>query len=514
MIRPFLLALVVGVPAFAQSEEPPLPLGLESPKTKTQDPEPALPEGLGEPQEPELPPGLGGSQDPELPPGLGEQEPGLPEGLETQEPELPPGLSNESAQTTPDDDETDIPDWLSFTGFLEGRAGVRTQRDPYQDDFTLGEARFHLQSEANFDALVARLTTDLLFDPVFDHHTPKLEEGRGFFDLREAYVSFTPVDFLDVKAGRQILTWGTGDLVFLNDLFPKDWQSFLLGRHVEYLKAPSDAIKTSIWFDADTGLELVTVPRFDADRYISGERVSFFNPALGRRSGENAAIRVDQPDHWIDDAELHARLSTTLDGVELAAYAYRGFWKSPAGISPNTGKFTFPDLDVYGASVRAPLASGVANAEFAWYDSVDDRSGQDPFVRNSEWRFLLGYERDVPEIANDLTLSAQYYVEWMMDHGAYRRSNPTFLPEQDEVRHVVTTRITKRLDDQRLTLSLFTFYSPSDGDAYLRPYASYKIDDQWSVEAGANVFFGLADHTFYNQFALNSNVYFAVRMSF
>ncbi|MFW6031595.1 MAG: hypothetical protein ACOC9T_03300, partial [Myxococcota bacterium] len=32
---------------------------------------------------------------------------------------------------------------------------------------------------------------------------------------------------------------GTGDLVFLNDLFPKDWRSFLLGRDLDYLKAPS-----------------------------------------------------------------------------------------------------------------------------------------------------------------------------------------------------------------------------------------------------------------------------------
>ena len=34
----------------------------------------------------------------------------------------------------------------------------------------------------------------------------------------------------DVKIGQQVLTWGTGDYVFLNDLFPKDYPSFFAGR--------------------------------------------------------------------------------------------------------------------------------------------------------------------------------------------------------------------------------------------------------------------------------------------
>ncbi len=72
-----------------------------------------------------------------------------------------------------------------------------------------------------------------------------LDSGDGAFDLREASLVFSPSADTDVKVGRQILTWGTGDLVFINDLFPKDWVSFFIGRDVEYLKAPSDALKVS-----------------------------------------------------------------------------------------------------------------------------------------------------------------------------------------------------------------------------------------------------------------------------
>ena len=41
-------------------------------------------------------------------------------------------------------------------------------------------------------------------------------------DLRMASLTFSPADWMDVRVGRQVLTWGTGDLLFLNDLFGDD----------------------------------------------------------------------------------------------------------------------------------------------------------------------------------------------------------------------------------------------------------------------------------------------------
>ena len=65
--------------------------------------------------------------------------------------------------------------------------------------------------------------------------------------------------------------------------------------------------------------------------------------------------------------------------------------------------------------------SGIGNIELGYYDSTDDRSGDDPLVRNSEYRFLVGYER---EIARELTMGVQYYVEQMQDYRRYKRNLP------------------------------------------------------------------------------------------
>ena len=61
---------------------------------------------------------------------------------------------------------------------------------------------------------------------------------------------------------------------------------------------------------------------------------------------------------------------------------------------------------------------------------------------------------------------------------------------------------------------LLTFCSPRDSDAYLRPRVSYKVDDHWRAQVGGNVFPGAERHTFFGQFANNTNIYAALRYGF
>ena len=198
---------------------------------------------------------------------------------------------------------------------------------------------------------------------------------------------------------------------------PKDWGAFLIGRDIEYLKAPSDAAKFSL-FNPLANLDLIYTPRFDADRYIDGSRASYFNTTLGQTAGTNAVIRTRRPNNWFQDDEIALRLYRNLGAYELALYGYRGFWKSPGGMAPTTGRAIFPDLTVYGASIRGPLAGGITNAEWGYYNSKDDTDGKDPMINNSEQRLLIGHEH---ELVTDLTLGVQYYLKRMDDYGNYRQ---------------------------------------------------------------------------------------------
>lgn len=475
-------AALLALPALA--EEPSLPMGLGGP----------APDAASS-SEPALPAGLGGSAEPALPDGLGDS-------MTTKEAEEDYWADNEPVH------DAFLP--FGLAGFIEARGGVRIHDQDFEKRASIGETRLQLQAEKFWDDVSARVTSDFIADPVADRWAIDLDNGDGWIDLREAFVSWRATDFMDIKAGRQILTWGTGDLVFLNDLFPKDFDSFFIGRDEEYLKAPSDSIKTSL-FSGFANFDVVYTPNFDADRYADGARISTYDPFSSRQTATYNTLQVDPRGDWFSEDEWAARLYKNIGAYEGALYGYDGYWKNPQGLDVVNGRTTFPRLSVYGASIRGPVASGIGNLETAYYDSRDDNEGTDPYTPNDQFRFLVGYEQ---EIATELTGSFQYNLERTLDYDALKRNAPTGSPVPDENRHVVTLRLTQLLMNQDLTLSVFNFWSPSDGDGYARPKVNYKINDQWTAEAGGNVFYGDRRNTFFGQLEDNTNVYMSLRYSF
>ena len=384
---------------------------------------------------------------------------------------------------------------LPFHGFLEVAVGARVVSDDHaDDDLLLEEARFQFDflRDGEYGSLTFR--ADLLHDGV---------TGDSEIDVREANVLLTPLDTVDCKLGRQVLTWGTGDLIFLNDLFPKDWQSFFIGRDDEYLKKPSDAVRAT-WFGDWLSADLAWLPVFEPDGYISGERISFWGGSGPVGPADPfTPIPTETPDKTLGNSSLAGRVYATLTGWETALYGYRGHYGQPKGFDGTTNTFTFPRLETWGASTRGTLLGGVANAEVAWYRSLDDKGGDDPTIANSEFRALVGFSHEL--VANQ-NLGMQAYLERALQAPAPGFTDPN--------RWWLTARYTGMFLQQNLICSLFAFYSPSEDDAYLRPKATYKLSDEIQLTAGANWFIGAHPDTFFGQFEDNTNLYARVRYSF
>jgi hypothetical protein len=394
-----------------------------------------------------------------------------------------------------DDAWEEEPAGLVWSGFLELAGGARLDGDE-PSRATLGELRGRAETQWITERLTTSFKLDLAHDAVLDDSS---------LELRELAVRLPLGTAMDVKAGRQVLTWGTGDLLFLNDLFPKDFESFFAGRDDEYLKAPSNALRITAyhdWLNAD----LVWTPEFEPDVYLDGERFSFFNPATGAIEAPDPPLSSDRPD-GLESSELALRLFKRIAATEYALYAYRGYFKQPTAVN-DQGRATFAPLHALGASVRTTLGSGLVNGEVAYYDSRDDRTGDDPRIPNSQARWLVGYER---ELVTNLTGGVQYYGERIADYRALRATAPGRDTLVDKWRSLVTVRLTYRAMRDNLTLGLFTFYSPSDRDYHLRPNVSYRVSDRWHFSGGANLFGGKQAHTFFGQLEDNGNVYVRLR---
>jgi len=390
---------------------------------------------------------------------------------------------------------------LNLHGFIQGNYGINTaSANPDGRDAKLTEERVQLKLEADQGPFSFFLKTDLAWDHLDDQENLELREGT----LDYAASSW------DLKLGRQMVTWGLGDLVFINDVFPKDYEAFFAGRPLEYLKKGVDGIKIGL-YPGFASFEVIALPRFTANHFPDAKRFWQFDPLPGVSNRQTV-----EPSSSLENTEVAVRAYRDLAGFDLSLYGYRGFFRQPAmqlddPAPPTRLTLWYPRLAVYGASLQGSALDGVVSLEGGYYDSRDDRAGNDPLIPNSQARFLLGYQRQFWE---DFTVGLQYYGERMLDYGDYAATLPFGMPAEKRLHHLVSVRLTQLLRHQTVKLSLFAFRGLSSADYLINPEVKYNLTDQLWLAVGANFFGGGEPWTQFGQLDRNDSIYFQTRYEF
>ena len=395
---------------------------------------------------------------------------------------------------------------LALRGFLQTNYSVRIADDnpqgAKQGNLIWGEERVQLKS--SFYPSKSRIG----FFVKSDFYHDWVEENWAL-DFREGYLDFAD-DRFGLRVGRQIFTWGVGDLLFINDTFPKDWEAFYSGRPLEYLKLGVDSIRLDVYSDV-VSIEAIAIPFFESDNLPSSGRFHFFDPypTIVNRD-------TDKPDTTFNNIEYALRLYRYIGDFDVSVYGYKGFFRAPgmkadSFSSPSTISHFYPELAVYGLSLQRGALGGVVSAEFGYYDSRDDRNGNDPGIDNSQSRFLAGYQKAFP---NDFTVGIQYYGELMHKYSQYKNNLPSAFAKRTQLHQYITLRLTKLLKYQTLKFSLFSFYSPDDDEFLIMPEVSYNFTDNLQGILGANIFDGSRTNTALGQHDKNDNIYVTVRYSF
>ena len=397
-------------------------------------------------------------------------------------------------------------------GFLASDFGVKLGNDQTKrDEFNLLEQRLQLKTTIYpeytefLENSMAELNvkTDFTVDEYFN--------GRTDLEMRELNLGLSLADWMDAKIGRQVFTWGTGDYLFVNDLFPKDYVSFYVGREDEYLKKPSDGAKVSLYSDK-ANLDLVVIPFFEPNTIFNGQRLSFFDSFQRGIAGIKSNRTITEPNQNLDNIEYAVRVYKNVNGYEAALYLFRGYYKMPRGyLNEFNRELFYPRLDAYGASIRGAVFGGIGYAETAFYNSPQDDKGNNRLIENPMFKYLMGYEKDM---GNDFKVGAQYQYEHILEYTNYRNALLARDYFWDEYRHLTTLRLTKLYKNQTVYASLFLFFSPSDLDGYVRPSITYNMTDSLKLILGANLIWGEDVHTEIGQMDQNDSIYTRVRYSF
>ena len=399
------------------------------------------------------------------------------------------GLSSSVIAQSDDWDDWAEESATQWSGYVEGAYSTRFDRDPLFDE-RASRAELKGQIEVSHDLEHAQLSAKL------DVHADGIEDGL-WFDLREGMLSLPVGPRGNARIGRQVLSWGTGDLLFINDRFPKDFEAPLAGGEDLYFKAPSNSLRLDWRFDA-LSVDLAWTPRFTPDRYIDGQRLGFFDARSGERVGGRDLIEAIDP----RGSEWGLRLHRRHEGVEYALYAYRGFDKQPLGADAQ-GRPSHLRRDSAGFSLRGPVLGGIASFETGREWSGADLSEVTARVPHKS-AAMAAFEK---EWRPKLTIGLQLYAE-------RHDSEPgNASPLNGESRRLVSLRITRQALRDRLNLSAIVFHSPDQHDRWLRLTASHRLSDQWLLGASANAFGGPVQR-FFGQLEEDSNAGFWVRRQF
>ncbi|MCP5048167.1 MAG: hypothetical protein GY940_13430 [bacterium] len=415
-------------------------------------------------------------------------------------------------------EETGLFKGIEFNGFGEFEQGINiTGKGPLREGdeadrvhWMLANRRFRIKTSKTGDKGGVYVKIDFIRDEVID---------KTYIDIRELRLQYKLFSWMDVSVGRQVATWGVADMLFINDLFPKNWVANFQGRDNESLKDSSTSLRLTSYF-SDWTFDVVYHPKFSPDTTPTGCYFSVYDPNSGMLIGNPGSCGVDNPSEKISNNFKHGELAMSLKrrfgSQEVSLYGYIGSYKNPRSVEVDSeGFFTpyYPDLTVIGASSEGQIGPGIFTAELGYYYSREDRDGNDPLIENSMFKYLLGYRVDV---SANLGFGVQWYRERMMDYDAYEESVGFGMFRKKEAHNTFTFRLTYKAQQETLWLNLFSYMRPEDKDSFTRLDITKRLDDHFAITAGINIFTGKENYE-NREFGMlrhDSNVYIRFKYNF
>lgn len=412
---------------------------------------------------------------------------------------------------------------LEISGFIEVEHGGHVGQVGVQNRNTVMENQ-RIQLKTSGDSKFGKyyLKVDFANDGVEDQQQVKLQEAR--------WVT-SPLEWIDLSIGNQVSTWGVADMLYINDLFPKNWVANFLGRETETLKTSSNSLRVTSYFGMSSGIDLVYHPEFSPDITPTGCRFAVYDPntdALIKNTdscGENFSSlqALDQ----YKQGELASRWFYKTGSHEIAFYTYSGYFKNPKGLQwvDSNGEATqntqynqqlgyqsrmayYPKLHVYGISAEGQMGAGIYSFESGYYNSMEDQDGDNPMIENSFWKVLAGYRLD---FSASLTVGVQWYAEVMEKYSAYEdglinmlvaggataasaKEQDTYKYRKEKIQNTYTLRLTYKAMQERLWINFFGYQRPEDRDAFYKLDTKYQMDNNLYLIAGLNIFEGSKDY--------------------
>ena len=356
-------------------------------------------------------------------------------------------------------------------------------------------------------------TSDNRFDRADNYarfNGPAYEDKNHRFELLEAYGDMWVGD-TSVRVGKQQVVWGQVDgLKVLDVVNPQNYREFNLP-DFEDSRIPTWMLNVQHPVGEDATLQFLVIPDLTFNELAdSGSQFSITSPELAPQPVSGVPINLLDTQRPKDEFETGVRWSAFIDGWDVTANYFHFYQDTPVVYRDLVGTTifvtpTYEKSQLVGFSANTVVNNWVWKMEAGLTKDnyfIRDDLNQSGIQKSDEFASVFAF--DYHGFSN-LMVSYQLFFSQILDYDA------AVIRKESSVKHTLLFK--KDVWNETLNLSLFTLFNADYKDGQARLKASYQVNDYWSVNAGADHFFGDREGPF-GQFKESSRVYLGWQVAF
>lgn len=331
----------------------------------------------------------------------------------------------------------------------------------------------------------------------------------GTLELKEAYFDYYS-DVVDVRFGKQMITWGKADELNPTDvLCPQNLTNLLEDKSIR--KIGLLFLKTD-WNIEEFTLTAIWKPEFDFIHLPPMDsRWAFFTIP-----GVTSLPPPSFPNSELKNTEWAFKLSRTIERFDLSISWFDGWdniFTSELTFNPiiqhlQLDKLVFNRTKMLGgdfASVFGPVGFWGEGAYFI----TEDHDGINPNIKNPYFQYVLGTDYD---FGDALKVNLQYFQEFitMVDNDAEQTAEETIMSKLGlgmPIQQALSCRIEKKFGLGEVhKVELMTIFDSKHRGFMLTPKFTYSLEDAFNIEVGG-AFYGGESASLFGRFKDNHIVY-------
>lgn len=322
-----------------------------------------------------------------------------------------------------------------------------------------------ISGKAAYDGIYDLNGRDEYTDDVIDHYINELE-------LLETYIQGSISDNLDIKAGRQVVVWGTLDNIRVTDtLNPLDIRE-PGATDIEDLRLPVTMLRVDGYLSNWT-LTGIAIPEIRFNK----------NPEFGSDFYPSDTPPVDEeiPESGFETMEYAVSLSGVFSGWDISFY-----WADVYADMPHvelTGDFFETELkharlNLVGGATNIALGNWLIKAEAVHLTGFNHFNSPDESFSRTDLGAGLEYSG-----FSEMTLSAEMVQRHILEYEDVLEDAPDNLQEKETQ---TVLRLTKNWLNDTLSLTILAtaFGSEFDRGSFQRYLLEYDLSDNMTLKGG------------------------------